>query len=445
MNNLPVVRSPWRIVILLLGFTFLYAPMLMLVIYSFNSSKLVTVWAGWSTRWYGELLRDDAMMSAVGLSLTIAACAATAAAILGTIAAVVLVRFGRFRGSNGFAFMITAPLVMPDVITGLSLLLLFVALAHAIGWPADRGMLTIWLAHVTFCTAYVAVVISSRLRELDRSIEEAAMDLGATPLKVFFVITLPMIMPAIISGWLLAFTLSLDDLVIASFVSGPGATTLPMLVFSSVRMGVNPEINALATLILGAVGIVGFIAWYLMARAEKQRIRDIQRARRIVFMEDETLGFFKKTSSSHARLNVPALVQVAALAIIMIRGLDVLMIFNTLGVRGIGEFIHRSVQTWSLTLVFLSSLVLVFIEIWCAFSLVKGRRWARWLYLLTQITAASYLWAASLGYGYPELFSIPGESKREIFHSLMLQKLPDMLILMLLFVPSTSRRFFQLQ
>lgn len=280
MNNLPVVRSPWRIVILLLGFTFLYAPMLMLVIYSFNSSKLVTVWAGWSTRWYGELLRDDAMMSAVGLSLTIAACAATAAAILGTIAAVVLVRFGRFRGSNGFAFMITAPLVMPDVITGLSLLLLFVALAHAIGWPADRGMLTIWLAHVTFCTAYVAVVISSRLRELDRSIEEAAMDLGATPLKVFFVITLPMIMPAIISGWLLAFTLSLDDLVIASFVSGPGATTLPMLVFSSVRMGVNPEINALATLILGAVGIVGFIAWYLMARAEKQRIRDIQRARR---------------------------------------------------------------------------------------------------------------------------------------------------------------------
>ena len=269
MNNLPVVRSPWRIVILLLGFTFLYAPMLMLVIYSFNSSKLVTVWAGWSTRWYGELLRDDAMMSAVGLSLTIAACAA-----------VVLVRFGRFRGSNGFAFMITAPLVMPDVITGLSLLLLFVALAHAIGWPADRGMLTIWLAHVTFCTAYVAVVISSRLRELDRSIEEAAMDLGATPLKVFFVITLPMIMPAIISGWLLAFTLSLDDLVIASFVSGPGATTLPMLVFSSVRMGVNPEINALATLILGAVGIVGFIAWYLMARADKQRIRDIQRARR---------------------------------------------------------------------------------------------------------------------------------------------------------------------
>ena len=280
MNNLPVVRSPWRIAILIIGFTFLYAPMLMLVIYSFNSSKLVTVWAGWSTRWYSELFHDDAMMSAVGLSLTIAALAATMACVLGTIAALVMVRFGRFRGANGFAFMITAPLVMPDVITGLSLLLLFVALAHAIGWPADRGMLTIWLAHVTFCTAYVAVVISSRLRELDRSIEEAAMDLGATPLKVFFIITLPMIMPAVISGWLLAFTLSLDDLVIASFVSGPGATTLPMLVFSSVRMGVNPEINALASIILGVVGIVGFIAWYLMARAEKQRVRDIQRARR---------------------------------------------------------------------------------------------------------------------------------------------------------------------
>ena len=280
MNNLPVVRSPWRILILVLGFTFLYAPMLMLVVYSFNSSKLVTVWAGWSTRWYGELFRDTEMMSAVGLSLSIAACAATMAVILGTIAAVIMVRFGRFRGSRGFAFMLTAPLVMPDVITGLSLLLLFVALGHAFGWPANRGMLTIWLAHVTFCMAYVSVVISARLRELDRSIEEAALDLGATPLKVFFTITLPMIAPAIVSGWLLAFTLSLDDLVIASFVSGPGATTLPMLVFSNVRMGVNPEINALATLILAVVGIVGLIALWMMSRAEKQRLRDIQRAGR---------------------------------------------------------------------------------------------------------------------------------------------------------------------
>ena len=250
MNNLPVVRSPWRILILVLGFTFLYAPMLMLVIYSFNSSKLVTVWAGWSTRWYGELFRDEAMMSAVGLSLTIAACAATMAAILGTIAAVVMVRFGRFRGANGFAFMITAPLVMPDVITGLSLLLLFVAMGHAIGWPSDRGMLTIWLAHVTFCTAYVAVVISSRLRELDRSIEEAAMDLGATPLKVFFIITLPMIMPAVISGWLLAFTLSLDDLVMSDFLKSPGQETLPTYLMGELRRNLTSEIYAISSLLL---------------------------------------------------------------------------------------------------------------------------------------------------------------------------------------------------
>ncbi|MFI3309266.1 putrescine ABC transporter permease PotI [Ewingella allii] len=280
MNNLPVVRSPWRILILVLGFTFLYAPMLMLVIYSFNSSKLVTVWAGWSTRWYTQLLHDSAMISAVGMSLSIATAAATMAVIVGTLAAVVIVRFGRFKGSTGFAFMLTAPLVMPDVITGLALLLLFVAMGHAFGWPAERGMFTIWLAHVTFCSAYVAVVVAARLRELDRSIEEAAMDLGATPLKVFFIITVPMIAPALVSGWLLAFTLSLDDLVIASFVAGPGSTTLPMLVFASVRMGVNPEINALATLILLVVGIIGLIAWWFMSRAEKQRIKDMQRAYR---------------------------------------------------------------------------------------------------------------------------------------------------------------------
>ncbi|ATO32845.1 Inner membrane ABC transporter permease protein YdcV [Dickeya dianthicola] len=280
MNNLPVVRSPWRTLILVLGYGFLYAPMLMLVIYSFNSSRLVTVWAGWSTQWYRALFEDSAMISAVMLSLTIAAASATMAVVLGTLAAVVMVRFGNFRGSNGFAFMLTAPLVMPDVITGLSLLLLFVSLAQAIGWPAERGMLTIWLAHVTFCSAYVTVVVSARLRELDHSIEEAAMDLGATPLKVFFIITVPMIAPALVSGWLLAFTLSLDDLVIASFVSGPGATTLPMLVFSSVRMGVNPQINALASLILLVVGIIGLIAWWFMARTEKQRQRDLQKARR---------------------------------------------------------------------------------------------------------------------------------------------------------------------
>ncbi|UQY45506.1 putrescine ABC transporter permease PotI [Mixta hanseatica] len=280
MSNLPAVRSPWRLVILLLCFSFLYAPMLLLVVYSFNSSQLVTVWESFSLHWYQVLFEDSAMISAVTLSLTIAALSATAAMVLGTIAAVVIVRFGRFKGSTGFAFMLTAPLVMPDVITGLSLLLLFVAMGYAIGWPSDRGMLTIWLAHVTFCTAYVAVVINSRLRELDRSIEEAAMDLGATPLKVFFVITVPMIAPALVTGWLLAFTLSLDDLVIASFVTGPGATTLPMAIFATVRRGVNPEINALASLILFVVGLVGFIAWRFMAHEEKQRVRDIQKAKR---------------------------------------------------------------------------------------------------------------------------------------------------------------------
>ncbi|RWR02060.1 spermidine/putrescine ABC transporter permease [[Pantoea] beijingensis] len=280
MNQLPAIRSPWRKIILLFGFAFLYAPMLLLVVYSFNSSLLVTVWEGFTLHWYKVLFQDDAMIGAVSLSLSIAALTASMAVVLGTLAAVVVVRFGRFRGSTGFAFMLTAPLVMPDVITGLSLLLLFVAMGHALGWPSDRGMLTIWLAHVTFCTAYVAVVINSRLRELDRSIEEAAMDLGATPLKVFFVITVPMIAPAIVTGWLLAFTLSLDDLVISSFVTGPGATTLPMQIFATVRRGVNPEINALASLILFVVGLVGFIAWRFMAHEEKQRISDIQKARR---------------------------------------------------------------------------------------------------------------------------------------------------------------------
>ncbi|WP_437611798.1 putrescine ABC transporter permease PotI [Erwinia sp. V71] len=280
MSSLPAVRSPWRIAILVVCFTLLYAPMLLLVVYSFNSSPLVTVWESFSFHWYRVLFQDSEMISAVSLSLTVAALSASMAVVLGTLAAVVIVRFGRFRGSTGFAFMLTAPLVMPDVITGLSLLLLFVAMGHAIGWPAERGMVTIWLAHVTFCTAYVAVVINSRLRELDRSIEEAAMDLGATPLKVFFVITVPMIAPALVTGWLLAFTLSLDDLVISSFVTGPGATTLPMQIFASVRRGMNPEINALASLILFAVGIAGFIAWRLMAQKEKQRIRDIQKAKR---------------------------------------------------------------------------------------------------------------------------------------------------------------------
>lgn len=252
------------------GLVFLYLPMLILMLYSFNESRLVTVWGGFSTKWYFELLEDDQMLSAIWMSLRIAFLAASTAVVLGTIAAFVMVRFGRFRGHTLFGGMLTAPLVMPEVITGLSLLLLFVSLGQMIGWPAERGMTTIWLAHTTFCTAYVAIIVNARLREMDLSVEEAARDLGATPVKVFFQIMVPIISPALLSGWLLAFTLSLDDLVIASFVSGPGSTTLPMVVFSSVRMGVSPKINALATLIILAVSLLVFIGWWFSRRAEQK-------------------------------------------------------------------------------------------------------------------------------------------------------------------------------
>lgn len=271
MDAIPVYKTKWKWAILAAGLTFLYLPILILIIYSFNENRLVTVWSGFSIKWYFELLEDDLLMGGVKLSLLIGFLSASAAVMLGTIAAFVLNRFGKFRGETGFAFMITAPLVMPEVITGLSLLLLFIALGQVFDIFSQRGMLTIWIAHVTFCTAYVTVVVSSRLQEVDRSIEEAAMDLGAPPWKVFFQITLPTIAPAILAGWLLAFTLSLDDLVIASFVSGPSATTLPMVVFSSVRLGVSPKINALATLIILAVACATFIAWWLMAKAEKRR------------------------------------------------------------------------------------------------------------------------------------------------------------------------------
>ncbi len=253
------------------GFAFLYLPILILMVYSFNESRLVTVWAGFSTKWYGELLRDTQLMGAVWMSLKVAVLSAFAAVVLGTMASIMLVRFKRFKGKTLFAALVTAPLVMPEVITGLSLLLLFVTMERTLGWPESRGMLTIWLAHVTFCTAYVAVVISSRLSDLDVSLEDAAMDLGATRLKTFFVITLPIISPALISGWLLAFTLSLDDLVIASFVSGPSSTTLPMEVFSSVRLGISPKINALATIMVGLVSLGVFLAWYIMSRDQKRR------------------------------------------------------------------------------------------------------------------------------------------------------------------------------
>lgn len=249
-----------------LGFLFLYIPIVSLVIFSFNESKLVTVWGGWSTKWYGELLNDPQILGSAWISLKIGVITATLATVLGTIAAMVLTRFGRVRGRGLLTGMVTAPLVMPEVITGLSLLLLFVAMEATFGWPAGRGMLTIVIAHTTFCMAYVAVVVQSRLTDMDDSIEEAASDLGAKPLRAFFDITLPMIAPSLVSGWLLSFTLSLDDLVIASFVSGPGASTLPMVIFSKVRLGVTPEINALATLIVAVVAIGISISWFFMRK-----------------------------------------------------------------------------------------------------------------------------------------------------------------------------------
>ena len=248
--------------VLAFGYAFMYVPILLLILYSFNESRLVTVWTGFSTKWYGELLRNQQLLDAAWLSVRIAATNATLAVVLGTLAANALVRHQRFRGRTGFELLITAPLVMPDVIIGLSLLLLFVAMQQTIGWPDGRGFSTITIAHVTFSMAYVAVVVRARLSLVDRSLEEAAMDLGARPLGVYLRITLPLIAPALLSGWLLAFTLSLDDLVIASFVAGPGSTTLPMVIYSSVRMGVSPEINALATIIVAVVTLAVLVAGF---------------------------------------------------------------------------------------------------------------------------------------------------------------------------------------
>ncbi len=271
-------RIRFSSLMLVVGLLFIYLPMLILVIYSFNASKLVTVWGGWSIKWYVGLLDNTQLMGSVVRSLEIACYTAVAAVALGTLAAFVLTRITHFKGRTLFGGLVTAPLVMPEVITGLSLLLLFVAMAQMIGWPQERGIVTIWIAHTTFCAAYVAVVVSARLRELDLSIEEAAMDLGARPWKVFFLITIPMIAPSLAAGGMMSFALSLDDLVLASFVSGPGSTTLPMEVFSAVRLGVKPEINAVASLILLAVSIVTFLVWFFSRRAEESRKKAIQQA-----------------------------------------------------------------------------------------------------------------------------------------------------------------------
>ena len=254
-----------------LGFAFLYAPILSLVIFSFNANRLVTVWSGFSLNSYSSLGEDPQLLPAAWLSLQIAGVAATISLILGTLCAYALVRFRRFRGKTILQATVSAPLVMPDVITGLALLLTFVAMQSLIGWPAGRGILTIIIAHATFCTAYVTVVVQSRLTDLDLSLEEAAMDLGASPVRVFFDITLPIIAPALISAWLLAFTLSLDDLVIASFVSGPGSSTLPMVIFSKIRLGVAPEVNAMATIIIGFVSAGVLVATILQLRRPRAK------------------------------------------------------------------------------------------------------------------------------------------------------------------------------
>ncbi|WP_270725474.1 ABC transporter permease [Shimia sp. Alg240-R146] len=259
---------------LTLGFAFLYVPMIILIVYSFNKSKLVTVWAGFSTHWYGELLSNQSMLDAAWVTVKVAVISSSIATVLGTMAAYVIVRAGRFHGRTLFSGMIYAPLVMPEVITGLSLLLLF------IGLNVDRGVMTIVLAHTTFSMCYVSVVVSSRLVSFDQSLEEAALDLGCSPLQAFRLVTLPIIAPAVISGWLLAFTLSLDDLVIASFTSGPAATTLPMKIWSSVRLGVSPEINALSTIMIALVTVGVISASLVNKRQAVRQKREEQAAER---------------------------------------------------------------------------------------------------------------------------------------------------------------------
>ncbi|MFO1408406.1 MAG: ABC transporter permease subunit [Steroidobacteraceae bacterium] len=271
-------RSWFRLTSLVLGFSFLYIPIVSLIVFSFNESKLVTVWAGFSTKWYGELMHNGPILNGAWLSLKIAALTASFAVVLGTLAGLALARFGPFRGRTLLSGLTTAPLVMPEVITGLSMLLLFVAMEQLIGWPAGRGMTTIVIAHITFTMAYVTVIVQSRLAQMDDSLEEAAMDLGARPAKVFFLITLPIIAPALLSGWLLAFTLSIDDLVTTSFVAGPGSSTLPMVIYSKVRLGVSPDVNALATILVLIVAIGVTIAGITMSRQQKARDRDAQMA-----------------------------------------------------------------------------------------------------------------------------------------------------------------------
>jgi putrescine transport system permease protein len=271
--------SPFLLSILFVGIAILYIPILVLIAYSFNASSLVSVWGGFSTTWYAQLLHDDQILEAAWLSLKIGIVVSSGAVVLGTLAAISLVRFPLFRGRLLLTGMVNAPLVMPEIITGITQLLLFISMLNLLGWP-HRGFTTISIAHIAFCTAYVTVTVRSRLVSADRSLEEAAMDLGSGPVRAFIDTTLPIIAPALISGWLLSFTLSLDDLVISSFVSGPGASTLPMVIFSKVKLGVTPDVNALASVIICLVGVCIVCAGYLMRRAERQRLLEAQLAER---------------------------------------------------------------------------------------------------------------------------------------------------------------------
>lgn len=272
-------RLSWFVIAaLVFGFLFLYGPMVVLITYSFNANKLMTLWGGFSTKWYPVLLNDAAVLTAAKNSLIVAAVSATFATVLGTMAGYVLARYRKFHGRTAFSGMVTAPLVMPEVITGLSMLLLFKEMGYWFGWPKSMGFSTVILAHITFSMSYVTVVMQSRFSVFDMSLEEAALDLGAKPLKTFMVITLPIVAPAVVSGWLLAFTISLDDLVITIYNNGPGSGTLPQLIFSKVRRGVDPTINALATIIITVVATGVITSHILMTRQEKRRQRDIQAA-----------------------------------------------------------------------------------------------------------------------------------------------------------------------
>ncbi len=276
MNRRPV----FLISCLCFGFAFFYVPILSMIVFSFNKSRLATVWGGFSTEWYGRLFRNDQIMDAALLSLKIAVVSATLATILGTMAGIALARFKTFRGRTAFSGMVTAPLIMPEVITGISMLMLFIVMAEVIGWPSSRGFTTITIAHITFSMTYVATIVRARLSEADIAIEEAALDLGSKPWQVLLDITLPVISPAIVTGWLLAFTISLDDVVITSFTTGPGSTTLPILIWSKVKLGVTPDINALATIIVLTVGVVVITATMIMNRFEARKELDTQLAQK---------------------------------------------------------------------------------------------------------------------------------------------------------------------